>query len=431
MLVQAAMVAVDAFYVGWLGSDALAGIALVLPVMMLMSAMATAAIDGGISSAIARALGRGLPGEANVIATHAVVLSVAFAVVFTVVHLAGARTLYAEMGAHDGSLDAALTYSNIVFGGAAALWLLNCLASILRGSGQMMVPSVVMILGEFAHVALAPLLIFGWGPIPAFGIAGAGASLVATLLARAVVLAAFIASGRSLVTPLPRARMNVSAFREILSVGLPAALNTVLANGFVVLLTGLVGPFGTAALAGYGLGARLEYFMIPIVFGFGGALVPIVGMNVGTGQAERARRMAGIGAALASAVAGAIGLVGAVMPRLWLSLFTTDADVLAVGTAYLRLVGPTYVLFGLGLSLYFASQGAGRLRWPLIASAVRIVMASAGGWIAAHWLGADAPGIFVASAVAISLYGAIIVLAVWLENWGDTPHHVRSMPRPA
>lgn len=71
MMVQAAMVAVDAFYVGWLGSDALAGIALVLPVMMLMSAMATAAIGGGISSAIARALGRGLPGEAKVIATHA------------------------------------------------------------------------------------------------------------------------------------------------------------------------------------------------------------------------------------------------------------------------------------------------------------------------------------------------------------------------
>src|SRR2546423_2083786 len=103
---------------------------------------------------------------------------------------------------------------------------------------------------------------------------------------------------------------------------------------------------------------------IPLVFGLGAALVTMVGMNVGAGQAERARQVAWVGAALASAMTGSIGLIAASAPGLWLGLFTADADVLAAGTAYLRLVGPTHGLFGLGLSLHFASQEAGRPYLP-------------------------------------------------------------------
>src|SRR5690606_23274753 len=113
--------------------------------------------------------------------------------------------------------------------------------------------------------------------------------------------------------------------------------------------------------------------------GFGGALVPMVGTNVGAGQRARALRIAWVGAGLASAVTGSIGLLGALAPQVWLGLFTSDADIMAAGTAYLRLVGPMYVFFGLGLSLYFSSQGAGRLTWPLIGGVLRLVLAAGGG----------------------------------------------------
>jgi putative MATE family efflux protein len=424
MMIQATMSAVDAFYLGWLGSDALAGIALVFPMSMLMLTMSAGGLGGAISSAVARALGRRQPAEADVLASHALAISAVFAAIFTVGPLIGGRELYAAMGGSDGALDAAVTYSNVIFAGAAFVWLLNGLASVLRGSGQILVPAAVMIVGELVHVALAPFLIFGWGPFPMLGIGGAAITLVATQALRALVLAGYVASGRSLVTPRLRGtRLSRHATWEILRVGLPGMANTVLTNANVILITGLVGGFGTASLAGYGLGARLEYLQIPLVFGLGAALVTMVGTNVGAGQIERARQVAWVGAGLASAITGGIGLIAAVAPQLWLALFTADVDVMAAGTAYLRVVGLTYAFFGLGLSLYFASQGAGHLLWPLAAGVVRLLIAAGGGWLAIHWLGTGLVGIFVATATAMALYGLIVALAIRLGAW-------RSSPRP-
>jgi len=422
MLVQAAMSIVDAFYLGMLGPDALAGVTLVYPMIMLMTTMSAGGLGGGISSAVARALGRGMPEQAASLASHALAISVAFAAVFTVGPLLGGPALYAAMGGSGAALDAAVEYSTIVFLGAASIWLLNGLASILRGSGQMLVPSVVVIGGELVHVALAPLLIFGWGVIPALGIRGAAIALASTLALRALVLLAYVASGRSLVTPRVRGlRLQRGVFWDILRVGLPGSLNTLLTNGNVMLLTGLVGTFGTAALAGYGLGARLEYLLIPLVFGLGAALVTMVGTNIGAGQHERAQRVAWVGALMAIGITGCIGLVGAVAPLLWLGLFTADPDVLAAGTTYLRIVGPTYAFFGLGLSLYFASQGAGRLLWPLLGGVVRLLIAAGGGWVAIHWLGTGIEGIFAASATAIVVFGALVALAIRGGAWKRTP----------
>jgi Na+-driven multidrug efflux pump len=394
----------------------------VLPAMMLMTAMSGAALGGGIAAGVSRALGRGDRAQADLIASHALVLSVICAAVFALVPLIGGEAFYASMGGQGAALQAAVAYSNVVFGGGIGLWVLNCLAAVMRGSGEMVVPSAVMIGGELCHLVLAPALIFGWGPLPALGMQGAGLSLVITVVGRAVVLAGFTVAGRGLAKPvLWPLRLRFHLFWEILRVTLPASVNTVLANGYVILLTGLVGSYGTAALAGFGLGARLEYLIIPLIFGFGSAMIPMVGTNIGAGQIARARRVAAVGSAFAGAIAGVIGLVVALAPGLWLGLFTADADVLAAGAAYLHVAGPSYGFLGLGLSLYFASQGAGRLFWPLCGSAVRLIVAVGGGWAVTHWLHAGLFALFAASALGIALYGLFVGVAVQVSSWDNVP----------
>jgi Na+-driven multidrug efflux pump len=215
-------------------------------------------------------------------------------------------------------------------------------------------------------------------------------------------------------------RLRPALFADILRVGAPASLNTVLTNLNVVLLTGLVGPFGTFALAGYGMGARLEYLQIPLVFGFGSALVTVVGTNIGAGYKERAERVAWVGAGLATALTGSIGLFGALFPHLWLSLFSAEPEVIAAGAMYLRIVGPTYGFFGLGLALYFASQGAGQLLWPLLAGFARLAIAAGGGWIAVHWLGTSLSGLFAAIALALITFGTAIAIAIRAGAWGKS-----------
>jgi Na+-driven multidrug efflux pump len=201
-------------------------------------------------------------------------------------------------------------------------------------------------------------------------------------------------------------------FWEILRVGLPGSLNTVLTNANVMAITSLVGPAGVFALAGYGLAARLEYLQIPIVFGFGTALVTMVGTNVGAGQVQRARRVAWVGATVAALATGSVGLIAAFAPQLWLGLFTSEPAVLATGETYLRIVGPTFGFFGLGLALYFAAQGAGHLALPLAAGFGRLVVAVGGGWLAIYGLQSGLPWLFAAVAVAFVCFGLVQAFAV-------------------
>jgi MATE family, multidrug efflux pump len=418
MVLQAVVTTLDAVFVGWLGSAALAGVSLVYPLVMLMQTMSAGGMGGGVASAVARALGAGRRAEAQALAGHAVVIALGMASLFTTGLLLGGPAVYRAIGGTGDALEAAVTYSRVIFGGAAVIWLVNTLGSIVRGTGTMALPAVVMAGAGVVYVALAPALVLGWGPFPRLGVAGtATANLTAFGLAT-LALAGYLGSRWSpLRVSIRGFRFRRALFWEILRVGAPGSLNTVLTNLTVVLMTGLVGPFGTAALAGYGIGARLEYLQIPLVFGLGSALVPMVGTNVGAGQIARAERIAWTGAGLAAVVTGSIGFLAAAAPHAWLGLFTTDPRVQAVGATYLLVVGPAYGFFGLGLALYFASQGAGRLAWPLTAGFARLTIAAAGGWLAGYAFGWGLTGIFAAMAFALVVFAATTASAIKLGAW--------------
>jgi len=142
----------------------------------------------------------------------------------------------------------------------------------------------------------------------------------------------------------------------------------------------------------------------------------MVGTNIGAGQRDRALRAAWIGAGIAAGLTEIIGLTAAALPHAWLSLFDTDPAMLDAGSRYLRAVGPFYGLFGLGMGLYFASQGAGRLSWPLLANLTRLVIAAGGGWLALRWSG-DVSYVFVALSAAFAAFGLINAGAVAGGAW--------------
>ncbi len=421
MLAQTSVGLVETYFIGKLGTDPLAGVALAFPVVMLMQMMSAGAMGGGMSSAIARALGAGRRNDANALALHALVIALLFGSAFTVALLLGGAWLYATMGGSGASLAAAVTYSNVIFAGAILVWLFNSLANIIRGTGNMLFPAMVTITGVIVLIPLSPCLIFGLGPFPRLGVAGGATAVLLYYAVGSLVLAAFLRSARSVVrlrfigVPLRRA-----LFADILRVGALAALITVQTNLTIAIATGLVGVFGPAAIAGYGTGSRLEYLLIPLVFGLGGPLVAMVGTNIGAHCPERALRVAWIGAAIAAGMCEIIGFCAAVTPHAWLSLFGSEPDMIDAGSRYLHAVGPVYGLFGLGMALYFASQGAGRLLWPFIANLARLVIAAGGGYIALRLTG-NLSDVFIALAVALAAFGLINAAAVASGVWFDKP----------
>ena len=409
---QAAVNVAETYFVGLLGTDALAGVALVFPIVMLMQMMSAGAMGGGISSAIARALGAHRQADAEALAWHAVLIALIFGAAFTVGAFVFGPGLYEMLGGRGASLAIALDYSNLIFGGAALLWLMNSLASVLRGTGDMRTPAVVMVAGAFVVIPLSPLLIFGAGSVAGLGVRGAALALIAYYFAGSSILAWRILRGSTLVAlhSCPPAWRN---FFEILKVGVPACVHAALVNTAVAVTTGFVGVYGTAALAGYGIGTRLEYLQIPIVFGLGATLVAMVGTNVGAGQLERARRIALTGGLFAAAICGAIGCVVAVVPTLWAGMFTADPEVLAVATQYFHVVGPSYAFLGLGMALYFSFQGTGRMLWPLLCVTVRVAVIAAGCALATRVFDLGMAGLFGVTAGALVLFGMMYAIGVW------------------
>jgi putative MATE family efflux protein len=420
-VVQASIGLIETYFVAKLGTDALAGMALVFPVVMLIQMMSAGGMGGGISSAIARALGSGRREEADVLVWHAVAIAIGLGVVTTLAAWLGGPPLYAAMGGANGSLAAALAYSNLVFAGATLIWLFNSLANVIRGTGNMLLPAAVSFTGAAVLIPLSPALIFGFGPLPRLGIVGGAAAIIAYYAAGSAVFATFLWTGRGVLRPASRPpRLRWAPAYEILRIGLVASLITVTTNLAIAVATGLVGGSGAAAVAGYGTGVRLEYLLVPLVFGLGAPLVAMVGTSIGAGHRERALRVAWTGAAIAAAVTEAIGLAAAFYPMAWLTLFGDDPTMLAVGAQYLRVVGPFYGFFGGGLALYFASQGAGRLGWALIAALTRLVIATAGGALALHFSGTIA-GVFAALGVALAVFGLMNAAAVWAGVWFRRP----------
>jgi Na+-driven multidrug efflux pump len=187
-----------------------------------------------------------------------------------------------------------------------------------------------------------------------------------------------------------------------------------------LVLTTLVARFGTEALAGYGIGARLEFLLVPMVFAVGIACLPMVGMAIGARDVARARRVAWTAAGLATLVLGGIGLTVAMFPDLWSGRFTLDAGVRAAADLYLRLAGPAFAFVGLGMALYFASQGSGKVLGPVLAATVRLAVIAIGGWFLAT---SAAPiwTLFALVALSMLAYGLTTAAAVYITPWGRDP----------
>jgi putative MATE family efflux protein len=396
----------DTYFVGRLGTAPLAGLALVFPLIMLLQMTSAGAMGGGVSSAIARALGSGNLPAARRLVVHALVIAAGMGAAFTVLILLLGPAVYELLGGRDETLANAVRYSNVVFAGAITVWMANTLSSLLRGTGNMLVPALTLIVAAVVQLPLSGFL------VSRIGIAGAGFAYVTAFGIAAAAMAVVVFRRSSTLRPA-RAdlRLEWRLFREILRVGGISVLSSFQTVLTAVVLTGFVGRYGPGALAGYGVGLRLELLQIPLVFAVGQAMVVLVGIHIGAGRPERAKRIAWIGTAFAASISLSIGVLATLAPLAWVGLFSSDPAVLESGSLYLRTVAPFYPMLAANIALYFASQGAGKVLWPVLAGTARLVIVIAGA--AAATLG----GIFAVIATAMAVSGLLTIWFVARTKW--------------
>ncbi|MEQ9639019.1 MAG: MATE family efflux transporter [Alphaproteobacteria bacterium] len=413
MFIQTIMSAAEAWFLGRVGPVALAGAALVFPMLMLVGMLANGALGGAVAGATARALGAGDIAKAEAVLRQAILLSVCGAVVSAVVFLGFGRPIFAALGGHGPVLAAALDYTAVLFAGSGLIWAAGLLSSVVRGCGRMAFSAKVIGLVTAVHVPLAGLFILGAGPIPAMGMTGAALAQLCAYGAGTAWLLADLAWGNG---PVKLRLGPGGGMKEILGSGIVGLISPLLSVGAILMLTALAGRLGPVALAGYGIGARLEFMMIPIIFGIGSAMIAMVGANVGAGQHARAVNIAWRGTLAASLLVGGIGAVLAIFPDLWATLFTDEPAIVEATRAYLRVVGPFYWLFGLGLASFFASFALKTVIWPVLGGVLRLAIIAAGGlWLTQGDMTLN--GLFWVIAVAMACYGGFTATALWLGPW--------------
>jgi MATE family, multidrug efflux pump len=297
-------------------------------------------------------------------------------------------------------------------------WLMNTMAGVLRGTGNMKLPSFLILNSAACQIVLGGMLGLGLGPIPQFGMRGVAAGSLIAYTINIAVMSWYLFSGRARVVPkLVGLRVQWAMLYDILKVGTIACFSPLQSVLTISIFTHMLAKFGTAILAGYGIGARLEFMLISIAFSVGIASVPMIGMAIGAGRIARARRIAWIAGTLAFIAVGSLASFVAVVPDLWVNIFTDNTAVRAASHQYLSTVAPFYAFLGLSVSMYFSSQGAAKVVGPVLAQTARLVFIALGGW----WLSthaATAQGFFWLAASSMVVLGALSCSIVVLTRWG-------------
>ncbi len=424
------VVIAETSYIGRLGVESLAAMALVFPCVMLTMTMSGGAMGGGVASAIARALGAGNVERASTLAAHALLIGLCFGLVFMLGMLVFGPKLLELLGGRGNVLAQAVGYTQIFFGGAVIPWLMNTMAGILRGTGNMKLPSALMLSSAVCQIILGGTLGLGLGPIPQFGMRGVAAGSLIAYMISISVMSWYLFSGRARVVPrIIGLRIRWAMFIDILKVGAIACFSPLQSVLTISIFTHMLAGFGTEVLAGFGIGARLEFLLTSVSFSFGIASVPMIGMAIGAIRIERARRIAWTAGLVSFISVGGIATLIAIFPDLWVSIFTDDAAVRATSRQYLSTAAPMYAFIGLASSMYFSSQGAAKVIGPVMAQTARLLFIAAGGW----WLStldATAAHFFVLAAASMVVLGVLSCASVILTRWGPK-HDPLPKARPA
>jgi len=414
------VVIAETSYIGRLGVESLAAMALVFPCVILTMTMSGGAMGGGVASAIARALGAGDRQRASTLAAHALLIGISFGLVFMLGMLIFGPRLLALLGGRGNVLAQAIAYSQIFFGGAVLPWLMNTMAGVLRGTGNMKLPSLMILSSAVWQIILGGTLGLGLGPVPQFGMRGVAAGSLIAYTISISIMGWYLFSGRARVVPkLWGLHIQWAMFFDILKVGAISCFSPLQSVLTISIFTHMLANFGTAILAGYGIGARLEFMLTSVAFAVGIASVPMIGMAVGADRVARARRIAWTAGAVSFVSVGAIGTFIAIFPDLWVNIFTNDAAVRLASHQYLSTAAPMYAFIGLAMSMYFSSQGAAKVVGPVLAQTARLLFIAAGGfWLSTH--AANYQNFFALAAASMVVLGVLSCTSVVLTRWGTT-----------
>jgi putative MATE family efflux protein len=365
---------------------------------------------------IARAIGAGNRDEASTAAGQSLMLALVVGLVSGLAGWAVSDALLRLLGAAPVVVADGGAYLRISLLGSFTAFVLFIANAALQGAGDAVTPMLVMALANLLNLALDPLLIFGWGPVPRLGVQGAALATVLSQATAALLSTHVLLRGKSsLQVRLAQCRPHFGMAWRILRIGIPGTGQMLSRSLMGVVMMRIVASCGTAAVAAYGTGMRLHIMILMPAFAMGGAVATLVGQNLGAGKPDRARHSAWLATWLNMAfmVLAALGL--ALFAPQTIRFFNSDPEVVQIGARYLQIVSPFYVFASLGIVLGRGLNGAGDTVMPMLSTvfSLWVLQVPLAVWLARVWQPAT-HGIWWAMVVGTVVHGVLI--AGWFET---------------
>lgn len=395
----------DTFFVGQLGTTPLAALSFTFPVVMAVTSLALG-LGIGTASVLARAIGGSTADEVRRLTTDSLVLSTLLVSAFAVAGLLTINPLFSLMGAGPEVLPLVREYMMFWYIGMPFLVIPMIGNFAMRAAGEARLPSLLMITGACINIALDPLLIFGWGAVPALGIQGAAIASVCARVCTLIAAILILQKMQLIAWTWPRPGHLYRSAKEISHVALPAAATNIINPLSVGVVTAIVASYGPAAVAGFGVATRIEALALIPLLALTAGLGPLVGQNWGANERQRVAEALRVSTRFSLLWGIAIAISLAFLAPIIVPLFDNHPDTIQAATLYLWIVPISLTAYGILICVNSALNAAGQ---PLIATmlmfgrtfALYVPLA----WLASLWF--DLAMVFAAAAVASFLAGAI------------------------
>jgi putative MATE family efflux protein len=401
----------DTFFIGKLGAVELAAFSFTFPVVLVVISFSHG-LGTGAAAVISRAIGRGDRGEVRRLTTDILVLSLLLVAAFVLIGLGTIDSVFGLLGASNEVLPLIKQYMRIWYLGMIFLVVPMVGNNAIRARGDTKTPAVIMLVAVFVNIVLDPLLIFGIGPFPRLGLAGAA---LATVIARAttMVVALYVLGIRDgmLTAAIPKLAAVLDSWRRVLYIGLPAAATRIIVPVAIGVITNILSSFGNEAVAAFGVSSRIQFFAVAVIMALSSVIGPFVGQNCGAGLKARVERGIKLSNRF-SLVWGVVLLSALALPaRHIAALFNDNPAIIGGIVTYLRIVPVGYGLYGVFV-LCVATLNV--LNKPFLAAGLTIVQMFAV-YVPLAYLGASlfgVPGVFSALAASYCAAGVISFLVL-------------------
>ncbi len=356
---------VDTYYVGQLGTQELTALSFTFPVTLTVSSLAIG-LGAGASSVVSRAIGADERDNAKRLATDSLVLAFMLVIAVAVVGYFAIDPLFALLGASDEILDLIGRYMRIWFVAIPLLVVPIVANAIVRATGDSFWPSVVMVSSAVTNIAITPVFIFGWGPVPAFGIEGAA---IGTLIAWLVtVFGAFVLVGYRegmLTTDMPGLPALATSWKRVLGIGIPASFGNAVNPVGIAIVTSIVAAFGSVVVAGFGVATRIESLAVIPMLALSSAIGPFTGQNWGAGKCDRVSEALKFSYCVCAVWAGILAVFFWVAAEPIVRIFSQEAEVVSAATTYLAIVPISLWGYGIVIITAGAFNALGRSHYGL------------------------------------------------------------------